>query len=626
MEYSEQYSRFINDLDSLELEPENAREKIKEVCDQYIETLKTDSASLYKFFLLEHENIHLTKSVSGGFNPMLSGTRINEEGEEVEYIWPDYNAYDSSSYEYFFDRFQNSKNDFLRANYGLTAYIAGYLKHNDVKRELIQVLNNVAQKEFKAIDLSKREHASYYFISENLRNAFELAITSRTMTLAEDIVRFIRAQFDSLEPRENGYYTFFYLLCDLYAEHKKDIDRYLDVNDFIKKTESDSNLLSADDDLSGALILARKGLAITQKYDCIPKKPWQIRIAETLEKIGDNEISRNNFFGCTNYQEAGEFYNAAGEPLLEQAVLKKYEEAQGKIELELFTSEMSDSEVEDLDNWIDTLVDQNDPALILSLWTLRSNITSIASIRNSVENSPSSFIDHFTSHSINKFGDTVERYETDEQKKDFKFWEQFKFSFQFSGKIAFSATIRAIKKNVISVDHLIGFLRVSWFNEPVKRLYQGKEIVIVPNEIIIPPIVHFFQYFKEYALDNPDIRNQDFVTSIDSMTLKFETILRFACERSGINRTFLAKSSNGFFVPKFKLLGIIFRELEERGVFDEMDSCVFRFLFIKPEHANYRNEVAHGIFDLHEYEPQKGLLILGAILRLAMLKFPIQEN
>src|SRR5690554_2231673 len=621
MKYTQPYLNFLNELDSQKLTPENIREKIKEICEKHHEKLKSDSKSSHKYFLLEKENIHITKSVSGGFSPMMSGTKKNDKGEDVEHIWPDFNEYDSESYDYFLYRFHNTENNHLKANYGLTAYIGGSLKHRKDKQLLVQTLYGVAREFLRLINNSTYSFKFNYIISDFLSDAFEIAAKSKLMSKVEDIISFIRSEFDSLSPSDNEYYTFFYLLSDLYSEHKKDIDRYLNINDFIDKVELDLQLLRQKEDLDAALILARIGLSIVQKYDNILNQPWQKRIGELLEQIGDEEVTRGNKFGSSNYLEAGEFYKSAGEKKLEQKVVSKYEAARGQIELDLFTSELSDSEADSLDKWIDNLVGRNDPGSIISLWILRPNITSIIHIWERVDTSRRSFLDEITAHAVNKFGDTAERDETKEQKREHEFWVVFTSRFQFSSKIAFSATVKAIKKDIILTKHLIGFLKTTWLNEQSKRIYQGKEVSIIPNDTIIPAVGHFFHVFKELVKGNDKIINHDFVTPIDSLVLKFETILRFASEKAGLNTTIIGKSSNGFSVPKYKLLGQLFRELNEQGYFDEMDSTLFKFLFITPEQANYRNDIAHGTFDLHQYEPRKGLIILGAIVRLAMLDF-----
>src|SRR5690554_3162126 len=75
MKYTQTYINFLKELDSQEYTPENDGLKIKGVCEKHHEIVKNDTTDLYKYFLLEKENIHITKSVAEGFSPMISGTK-----------------------------------------------------------------------------------------------------------------------------------------------------------------------------------------------------------------------------------------------------------------------------------------------------------------------------------------------------------------------------------------------------------------------------------------------------------------------------------------------------------------------------------------------------------------------
>lgn len=476
MELTPKYKAFIDELDSSIYTPDNLLDKHKKICDKYFESLEKEGGLSLKLFRLEHEVIEINKSISGGLTPKLSGTKTNDNGEEVDFIWPDYELYDEESLNYFLERFNDSTNTFLRTHYGLMAFNSDLLKHNELKAKLIEVLFENAQECFKKLGEADKQYKSTYYISENLRDAFELAVLARNLNKAEDIVRFVQGQFDSTSPDGDGYYTFFYLITDFYLDYKKELSRYLDVTLFLKKVFSDAEVLVQKDDYSGAMVLLKKGLLIVQKHEDIPNEVWQKKIGECYEKLGDKEIERENYFGCSNYDKAGKYFQESGEKELQERVLKKYEDSSGKIELGLFTSELSDEEVDDLDNWIDNIVAKNDPALILSLSTLKPNMLPVQQIRENAKELPKGFwIEHVSPALMDKYGRIAERYETELQKEEYRFWELFGHNLQFSSKIAFSATVKAFQKGVIDIHHVIGGLSVSWLNEPIKRYYNGKD-------------------------------------------------------------------------------------------------------------------------------------------------------
>lgn len=110
------------------------------------------------------------------------------------------------------------------------------------------------------------------------------------------------------------------------------------------------------------------------------------------------------------------------------------------------------------------------------------------------------------------------------------------------------------------------------------------------------------------------------------MALKIEYILRCACKRAGINTTILKESNNKYLVPQNKVLSHLFRNLEQAGYFDDKDVKLFEYLFLLQEHDNIRNDAAHGLLELYEYGPFKGLRILGCIILLAMISFDHKDE
>lgn len=626
IQISNQFSSFLEELDAQELWPDNVREVLKNLNDKYKVNIELDIEMSKKYFKLELENIHIVKSVSNGFFLKEFTIKKNEKGEDVEYIWPDFNSYDQTSFDYLYYRFKNSTNKLLKCNYGLTVYIGGKVNDNREKKELVLNLYEVVQSILKEDRGMKFFYKNSNVVSEFLRNAFHISVKSKLESEIEVIIKFVSTQLNSLLPSDNYYYTFFNLMTDLYSDNKKIIDRYLNVKELITKIESDLQILSKEDNLSSALFLARKGLNIVQKHKDIRNEPWQKRIGELFERMGNKEVGRGNKFGSSNYQEAGKYYKLAKESILEKEVISKYESVRGSLELGLITSRLSDRVIENIDNFIDELVEERNPSLILCLWTLKSFITPVNDIWTKVENNPPGFfLDFLSKNSINKFGDISEKYETEIEIKSFQFWQQFAFSFQLSSKIVYSVTLKAIKNKVILVEHIIEFFKESWLNKPITRMYNGSEVSIVPNDTIIPPLTSFFYCFSKFIENENEVLNQDFVTSIDSMILKVETILRFAMEEAELNSTIISKSSNGYSVAKYKLLGSMFQELDENGYFDEMDVVLFKYLFLIPEKVNYRNDIAHGVFDLNQYNPRNGLVILGALVRLAMIDFKKKE-
>ncbi|MDF1676223.1 MAG: hypothetical protein P1U44_10950 [Vicingaceae bacterium] len=622
MNYTKAYKTFIDELDVCILTPDNIREEIKRIYDNHYDAIKADSEQSLKYFNLEYELIHISKSITGGFKPNMSGTNVNDEGEEVEVIWPDFREYDEESFTYFLERFTTTKNLMLKYQYGLMSYINGDMKHNDLKQKLIKSLIDCANHVLAIKKDAKHKYKYTHVIIENYRSAFEIAVKANFKDQIKDILLFLYDKYEHSDINEESTFSFFYLLFDLFSNYFKEYKNYISLDDLLQKIYSDAQKQIQVKDLSDAEILLKKALIVAQKNNAPIKTQIQKEIGATLESKADKEIGNGNYFGCQIYAEAALFYKEAGASQQEQEVLKKYEDSRGKIKLEHYRSKLTEEESQDLNNWIENLIEKNNPGLLIHLLTLKSNIQTIAEIKAISDPVPKHFLSSFASPQLlDKYGNTVERYETDEQRMDYRFWEHFSHNLQLSEQIAFATTIRAIEKRVLNSNMIIGFLKVSWLNEPITRQYQNSKHIIIPNDIIIPPVAYFFHCLEESIKKESKVSPQDFVAPIDSMIIKIETILRFACERLGINRTIMKPSSNKFMVPKAKTLGHLFSNLVAKGVFDEKDIALFEYLFIRPEHTNIRNEVCHGLFDLYEYNPRTGLKVLGCIIRLSMLSF-----
>ena len=506
-------------------------------------------------------------------------------------------------------------------------YINGNMKHNGLKQELIKSLIDFSNHVLLIKKDAKHKYKYTHIIIENYRSAFEIAAKANFKDQVKNILLFLFDKYKQLDINEESGFSFFYLLFDLFSSNHKEFKSYISINDFLQKIYGDAQQQIQTKDLSDAETLLKKALIIAQKSNASIKIQIQKEIGNTLEAIGDRETGNGNYFGCQIYAEAALFYKEAGENKLEQDVLKKYEDTRGHIQLEHHKSELSEEEMEDLENWIDNLIAKNNPSVLIHLLTLKSNIQPISDIRAISDPVPKHFLsNHGSQLLLDKYGNTAEKYETEEQKREYRFWDYLSNNIQFSRQIAFNTTIKAIEKGVLNSNMIISFLRVSWLNEPITRYYQNAKHIIIPNDIIIPPVAYFFHCLEESIKKDSKVSQQDFVAPIDSMALKIETILRFACERQGINRTIMKLSNNKFMVPRAKTLSHLFNNLEQKGFFDEKDIAIFNYLFIMPEHTNIRNEVSHGLFDLYEYNANTGLMILGCIIRLSMLSFEVNRN
>ena len=116
---------------------------------------------------------------------------------------------------------------------------------------------------------------------------------------------------------------------------------------------------------------------------------------------------------------------------------------------------------------------------------------------------------------------------------------------------------------------------------------------------------------KEAALKAQNVFT-NYVLCIDSLTLKFEGILRDFAKRVGSNTIKIGRDGQireGFTDDLLEL-----EEIKDK--FSEDDLLFFKYVFTSSG-INLRNDIAHCFFRFSDYQESHFLLVLSSILRFA---------
>ena len=137
-------------------------------------------------------------------------------------------------------------------------------------------------------------------------------------------------------------------------------------------------------------------------------------------------------------------------------------------------------------------------------------------------------------------------------------------------------------------------------------------------DLILPPIKMYFDLIENKEVTT--LNNQKLILVIDSLTLKFEGVLRDFLFRIG-GQTIEA-NENG------TAERISFENLLNNNVFKsfvaEDDCAFFKYLFTR-EGINLRNNIAHCFYKPKDYSPKLVWLLICAFLKLGNNKFQIIE-
>lgn len=570
---------------------------------------------------LENDLIHINKSIDAGLIPTTSGIGKDEDGKEIEVIWPDFKKYGAKEHSYFLERYNETKNIQLKVEYGLFLYISKHLQHIDDRKKLFSdIWSSIILIYNSNLNITNR-----YYFSGLIKNAFALCIKSKFENEIKTLVSFLQDEFLKKDIKDDGYYTLFYLILELFSQHKKTVKSLVEADKIIQKAISDAKLLEQNDELNSTESMITRLLKFKTDYQVKPSISLENYLGTLYEKIADKENENKNYMGSSHhYNKSITYFRLAKKNSEVDRIQKKYEASSGKIKLGLVKSELPEKETEDINNWINKVVEEASADQIIYLWGLYSHISSKNRIED-IENRPKSWQNLMSHSSMDKFGNTIENFITDEELKENQFWFEYSIQYKTAIQMFLPILIKKFVAKKLSKEDIIVHFEKSWLSEPIQRFYNSKLHEIIPLDIVKPGLLEFFRQFEVW-LNKTESKEANFICAIDSLSLKIEPILRYMCEKLGINTTIQTKSRNNYDVIRHKTLGVLIQSLKEEGALTYEDFVYLDYTVKLPEQGNIRNDAAHGLLDSNEYDIGKAIQIISILIRLSNYKFNVKEK
>jgi hypothetical protein len=307
---------------------------------------------------------------------------------------------------------------------------------------------------------------------------------------------------------------------------------------------------------------------------------------------------------------------------------KYYSELRGRYRLSEIRQELPKEHVDNMNERILKAVADNNERGIIHHFITSPWYDTIHNIRDrSVELSKQTVLLSMLPTSImDKFGNTVEVFYTDEEKEKFNFWNSYTFNFQIGTQTMHRFFIEAYKAKKLYYDSVISHLEGTWFNEVIVRNYHGQAVEVKPIDTLKPGLKRLFEELDNFFADNT--YQCEFVTIIDSLTLKVEGLLRYFCEKIGI-ATFKTRQKGSDRLVMEKLLDDLLADIahepplkpEQKTNFDEEDRILIKYVLAEKAGLNLRNAVAHGLMDVFEYSFEHVVVLFCIIIKLSKYKF-----
>ena len=158
-----------------------------------------------------------------------------------------------------------------------------------------------------------------------------------------------------------------------------------------------------------------------------------------------------------------------------------------------------------------------------------------------------------------------------------------------------------------------------------RYVYQYQKVCVVPLDTVKPGLKRIFDELKQ--AEGSYI--PDYVTIIDSLTLKIEGLLRFFIEKLKIP-TFAKRRSKDGDVIMEKLFDDIIADLkgtpESPSSFVKDHLTMLKYVMSEKIGWNLRNEVAHSLLQIEDYSLDKVVVLFCLILKLSKYVFIEQRE
>lgn len=572
------------------------------------------------------------KGTVNGLSYMFAGTETLEDGTIQPVYWPDVRKLIKEDYEYCEKRYKDCKNLYARIEYGLMVYFGqqtDFSKRNDFKKQLYNELLTLAKEYYsKTISGGEKNH---YVLDFNriLEMAFIIAEKAKLSDEIKEIVEYVFNTHQNWDVSANGTLRILLDLSCLMSDHFKTFKDKIDFNKIIEKNIKGAKELEKTY-LWGAIYAIEKNIIIEQQLN-LPQDNSLRYKAEIYEKMVSADEEKNNALVAVRFAETAlRIYQSLKDQTKIDELNAKYAELRGQIELSAHKQEMPIEYTRSISESIQKTVTDSDERGILAHFIFTPWYSSIVEIQKSADTiSKQSFLSAFAATSIlDKFGNTIDTFNTEEEIKEHNFWQAFGFSFQLGTQTMHQFFIEAYKAGKLNYQSTIEYLESTWFNEPISRNYHSTRVEIKPLDTLKPGLKRLFDELYLFFADNT--RSFDNVTITDSLTLKIESILRNICEIINIP-TFKTRQKGSEKLVMEKLIDDLLVDLknstENPTNFDENDRIFIKYVLTEKSGLNLRNKVAHGLMDIEDYSFSNILLVFCIILKLSKYKFtPIVKN
>jgi hypothetical protein len=532
-----------------------------------------------------------------------------ETGEVKAY--PDLNEIQKEVIEYVSCRVESSSNPILKARYAHLLWKCPVgIKHN--KFAVIAINNYI-----KAID----DYCDQWKSEKHKETPFQIG------RLYETLLAVVNDLKTDLEPvKKLTHKLLFSSTFEFYTKHgilndMLEYPKLFKPNDFentLSIIEQDLNKdKTKSDDFSLVHYHIPTAIKIATKTKSDLKK-WHNETGLAYLRIAETETEEDRFWlKLDNYSNAIKAFILSGNSLKKTEAEFLYSELKPKVKLpttRIDFDEETQKQLQEFQDYIKNLAEnivKQKPEEVYRTISSGFFFPKYADVIKASENKENSFLNFVTTIHFDKNKNISKKQKNIEQEKNI--YDTYSYHIRMSVlPYLHYILIPGIKSGNLTFENFIEFIAAkSWIGKPhIKYDLGGEGKSINWIGLLSPSIVEFFIQIQGWV--SSKYYKPSFVLCVDSLTIKFEGLLRDFCERMSIPTSVSRQKG----MQEVYIHNVLENETIKK-FFNEDDLLLFNYLFSSDSGLNLRNNVAHCFYDYEEYHPDQMFLLIAAMLRLA---------
>jgi Domain of unknown function (DUF4209) len=551
----------------------------------------------------------------GKVKPMGSSTK--EDGTTI-YAYPSYDDFDESGMNYLKFRANQVKSNYLIARYNQILWNGSkpYKHHLQAKNAIDAYL-----KILDSLNCIKEEKKGGWDCLELMRNAFRLALQVKYKV---DSFKTILQSwlFDKRKfPTELKIFVLKFMLDS--AQFKKD--------DFDGSLELVKNIGTVHRKKKPGYFLAKEiyetGLRIAQRSGN-DTKIWNKRIGDAIIRMADYRMDdESRMIPLSFLKEAIPYYKLAGLDEKVHEVEHRYFELKKELKLTKYELPLNDEASEALNEYLKVktgrLMEYTPEEIYAYIISAEDMFPQKKWLVEMGRNRDNAFMDFAVNMRFDINNNVSRQKNTKEAKEKAKIFANYRLYLRLSVlPFLHRIFVDGIEQGKVNYQNLIKFfVNHTWLGQEFTDFDSGGDLIKYRWISLIAPSLHEYFIQTESALrSNSSYTN--YILPIDSLTLKFEGVLRDFARILKISTTISGKGNE----LREKYIEELLAEPEMQKYFDENDQLFFNYLFVAKDGMNLRNNIAHCFYRFNNYNFQIMHLLICAFLRIGKYKMSAQKE